>query len=290
MAEISAQLVKELREMTGAGMMECKKALTETEGELEKAVDVLRTRGLAVAAKKAGRATNEGLIIAKLADDAKSATLVEVNCETDFVARNDVFAALAEKIAAVTLASKPADLEALNALDLGGETVADAITDAIHTIGENMQVGRFTCLTADKGAFSSYVHGGGRLGILVQFSFDKPETADAEAFKTASKDIAMQVAAANPLAISQESFDPAVIEKEMSIYKAQAAESGKPENIQENIATGRMKKFFAENALIEQAFIKNPDLSVGDVLAAASKELGDTITVVSFKRFGLGEL
>jgi len=288
MAEISAKLVKELREMTGAGMMECKKALIEAEGVIDKAVDVLRTRGLAAAAKKAGRATNEGLIVALVADDAQHAALVEVNCETDFVSRNEVFAALADKIASAVLEGNPADDEALKALTCEGTSIEDLITDSVHTIGENIQVSRFICLSASKGAFASYIHGGGRLGILVQFGFDKPETAGAETFKTVSKDIAMQVAAANPLAISQESFPAEVLEKEMSIYKAQAAESGKPENIQEQIAQGRMKKFFKESALLEQAFIKDPDTTVTKVLAAASKELGDTLSVERFERYELG--
>ncbi len=289
MAEISAKLVKELREMTGAGMMECKKALTEAEGELEKAVDVLRTRGLAAAAKKAGRATNEGLVVAKVAADAKSVALVEVNCETDFVSRNEVFAALANKVASAALAGNPASLEALSELTIDGQTVADLITEGVHTIGENIQVSRYACLSTENGAFASYIHGGGRLGIVVQFSFNKAETAEADAFKVVAKDIAMQVAAANPLAVSQEDFAPEIVEKEMSIYKAQAAESGKPENIQEQIAAGRMKKFYAENTLVEQAFIKDPDQTVRQVLGAASKETNDTIAVVCFKRFALGE-
>jgi len=219
-----------------------------------------------------------------------SAALVEVNCETDFVSRTEVFATMANKIADAVLEGKPASLEAVGELALDNGTVADAIIDGIHTIGENMQISRYACLLADKGAFSSYIHGGGRLGIIVQFDFDKPATATAEVFETVSKDIAMQVAAANPLAVSQENFAPEVIAKEMSIYKAQAAESGKPENIQEQIALGRMKKFYTENALVEQAFIKDPEQSVKQVLAAASKELGDTISVVAFERFGLGGL
>lgn len=290
MAEISAKLVKELREMTGAGMMECKKALVEAEGEVEKAVDVLRTRGLAAAAKKAGRATNEGLIVAKVAADGKSAALVEVNCETDFVSRNDTFAALADKIGGAVLEGGPADLEALNVLEVEGGTVAELLTESIHTIGENIQVSRFIRLSTDKGAFASYIHGGGRLGIVVQFGFEKPETVEEEPFKTVSKDIAMQVAAARPLAVSKEGFSAEVIEKEMSIYKAQAAESGKPENIQEQIAAGRMKKFYKENALVEQAFIKDPDTTVAEVLAAASKALGDTLSIECFERYELGGL
>lgn len=290
MAEISAKLVKELREMTGAGMMECKKALTEAEGEIEKAVDVLRTRGLAAAAKKAGRETNEGLVVVAVADDAKSAAIAEVNCETDFVSRNEVFAALAGKVAAAVLENNPTDAEALAGAKTADGTVAELITDGIHTIGENIQVTRFAHMSTEKGAFSSYIHGGGRLGIVVQFDFDKPETAQAEAFKVVAKDVAMQVAAANPLAISQDSFPQEVIDKEMSIYKAQAAESGKPESIQEQIASGRMNKFFKETALVEQAFIKDPDTTVKAVLEAASKTLGDTLTVVSFERFELGGL
>ncbi|MDR1359111.1 MAG: translation elongation factor Ts [Coriobacteriales bacterium] len=290
MTEISAKLVKELREMTGAGMMECKKALTEAEGEVDKAVDVLRTRGLAAAAKKAGRATNEGLIVVKVADDAKSAALVEVNCETDFVSRNSVFAGLAESIAAAVLAGDPSDLEALNELKVEGTTVKDLLTEGIHTIGENIQVSRFKRLSTNKGAFASYIHGGGRLGIVVQFDFDKPETGQSASFKTVAKDIAMQVAAANPLAISQKDFSQELIEKEMSIYKAQAAESGKPEKIQEQIAAGRMKKFYKESALVEQAFVKDPDTTVAQVLQAASKELGDTLSVTGFERFELGGL
>ncbi|MDR1088806.1 MAG: translation elongation factor Ts [Coriobacteriales bacterium] len=290
MTEISAKLVKELRDMTGAGMMECKKALSEAEGELDKAVDVLRTRGLAAAAKKAGRATNEGLIVARVADDAKSAALVEVNCETDFVSRNEVFAALADKIATAVLEDDPTDLEALNSLKVEGTTVQDLITEGIHTIGENIQVSRFERLSTAAGAFASYIHGGGRLGIVVQFDFNKPETAQSEVFKTVAKDIAMQVAAANPLALSRESFSRELIEKEMDIYKAQAAESGKPEKIQEQIAAGRMKKFYKENALVEQAFIKDPDTTVAQVLEAASKELGDTLSVAGFVRFELGGL
>lgn len=289
MAEISAKLVKDLREMTGAGMMECKKALTEADGDLDQAVDVLRTRGLAAAAKKAGRATNEGLVVPKVADDGLSAALVEVNCETDFVSRNEVFAALADKVATAVLENNPADAEALAEAAVDGQTVSEIITEGIHTIGENIQVSRFEYLSTTKGGYSSYVHGGGRLGIVVQFDFEKPETAQSETFKTVAKDIAMQVAAANPGAVSRDSFDKELIEKEMSIYKAQAAESGKPENIQEKMAEGRMEKFYKENALVEQAFIKDPDTTVRAILENASKELGDTITVVCFARFGLGE-
>ncbi|MDR2197400.1 MAG: translation elongation factor Ts [Coriobacteriales bacterium] len=288
MAQITASLVKELRDMTGAGMMECKKALTEAEGEIQKAVDVLRTRGLAAAAKKAGRATNEGLIVALVSDDAKAAALVEVNCETDFVSRNDVFGAFATKIAQAVLDSNPADLEALKATTVGGETIEALIIEAIHTIGENIQVSRFVRRSVDAGAIVSYIHGGGRLGILVNFSFSKPETANAEEFKALAKDIAMQVAASAPSAIARADFSPATIEHELAIYKAQAAESGKPEEIQEKMAVGRLEKFYKENALVEQIFIKEPSTTVQQVIAATSKSLGDSVEVAGFDRFALG--
>jgi elongation factor Ts len=288
MAEITAQMVKGLREMTGAGMMECKKALTEAEGEIEKAVDVLRTRGLAAAAKKAGRATNEGLIVALLSEDARIGVLVEVNCETDFVSRNDVFAGFANKIAAAVLDNAPADLDALKATPLAGETVEALLTEAIHTIGENIQISRFARVEASGGALASYIHGGGRLGVLVEFAFARPETAQSEDFSSLAKDIAMQIAAANPAAVSRENFSPEAIEREKAIYTAQAAESGKPEAIQEKMATGRLEKFYKENALLEQAFIKDPERTVGSYVDTAAKQLADSISVVSFQRFELG--
>jgi elongation factor Ts len=289
MAEIGAQLVKELREMTGAGMMECKKALQEAEGDMQSAVDVLRTRGLAAAQKKAGRETNEGLVAAAITADGRSAALVEVNCETDFVSRNETFAAFVDGIAAAVLQSQPADLDALKAAVIDGETVEARLTEAIHTIGENIQISRFAFKTASNGAFSSYIHGGGRMGILVEFSFDNPATKSADAFVQLGKDVAMQVAAANPGAVSRESFAEDVIEREKSIYRAQAAESGKPAEIQEKMAVGRLEKFFKESALLEQAFIKDPETTVKDQIAKVAKELGDNIGVAGFERFALGQ-
>ena len=289
MAEITAQMVKELREMTGAGMMECKKALTEADGDIDAAVDVLRTRGLAVAAKKAGRATNDGLVVAVLTDDASAGALVEINCETDFVSRTDNFVVFAAKIAKAVLENNPADLEALKALIVDGETIDALITDAIHTIGENIQVRRFVRKATDNGALASYIHGGGKLGILVEFALGNTDVAADSAFKVLGKDVAMQVAAANPGAVSRESFDPAIIEHEMTIYKAQAAESGKPESIQVKMAQGRLEKFFKESALLEQAFIKDPETTVRAYINKNAKELGTTIDVVSFERFALGQ-
>ena len=289
MAEITAALVKELREMTGAGMMECKKALTEAEGDIDKAVDVLRTHGLAAAAKKAGRATNEGMVMALVSEDGQAGALVELNCETDFVGMNEKFHAYAEKIATAVIANKPADMDALKASEIEGEKVEDVVTDAIHTLGENIQLARFAYAGQPEGAVASYIHGGGKIGVLVEFKLGDNSFATNEDFKKYGRDIAMQVAAASPVAATRESVDPAIIEHEMSIYKAQAAESGKPENIQEKIATGRMEKFYKESCLTEQAFVKDPDQSVNQYTAAVAKQLGTTIEIVDFTRFMLGE-
>lgn len=289
MAEITAALVKELREMTGAGMMECKKALTEAEGDIDKAVDVLRTHGLAAAAKKAGRATNEGMVMALVSDNGQAGALVELNCETDFVGMNEKFHAYAEKIANAVIANQPADMDALKASEIDGEKVEDVITDAIHTLGENIQLARFAYAGQPEGAVTNYIHGGGKIGVLVEFKLGDTSFATNEDFKKYGRDIAMQVAAASPVAATRESVDPAIIEHEMSIYKAQAAESGKPENIQEKIATGRMEKFYKESCLTEQAFVKDPDQSVNQYTAAVAKQLGTTIEIVNFTRFMLGE-
>lgn len=286
MADITASMVKELREMTGAGMMECKKALTEADGNIDAAVDVLRTRGLAAVAKKAGRATNEGTVMALVSADGTAGAVVELNCETDFVGMNDKFKAYAEKIAHVAIAAKPADLEALKAADVDGETVESVVTDAIHTLGENIQLTRFSVV--EGGAVSSYIHGGGKIGVLVQFDVTGIDPTS-DAFKAYGRDVAMQVAAAAPVAATRESVDPAVVEHEKSIYMAQAAESGKPEAIQEKMAVGRLEKFFKESTLTEQPFVKNPDQSVSEYTAEVAKSLGGEIAIVDFKRLMLGE-
>ena len=281
MAEITAALVKELREMTGAGMMECKKALVEAEGDIDKAVDVLRTRGLAAVAKKAGRATNEGAVTVVIAADGKSGAMVELNCETDFVAMNDKFKAYGEKIANAALASMAADVEALKAVEHEGETVEAIITDAVHVLGENTQLARVT--TVEAPAVAGYVH-----GVMVEFEVEGIDPASAE-FQAYGKDVAMQVAAIAPVAATRDSVDPEIVAHEMEIYKAQAAESGKPENIQEKIASGRLEKFYKENCLTEQAFVKNSDQTVNQYTAEVAKNLGGEIKILSFQRFVLGE-
>ena len=289
MANITAAQVKELRDMTDSPMMECKKALVEAEGDMEKAVDILRKNGLAAAAKKAGRATNEGAIGAYVSEDGKLAALVEVACETDFVGSNPKFTGFAAKLAEVVATTEPESVEALLATDMDGETVEAALTELIHVIGENMKINRFAYRKAENGACSSYVHMGGKIGVLVEFSFDKPETAQAEAFKAFAHDVAMQVAAVAPICARREDVPAETVEHEMSIYKAQAAESGKPEAIQEKIATGRLEKFYKEVVLTEQAFIKDGDLTIAQYAGKVGKELGDTIRIVAFDRIARGD-
>ena len=286
MAAIIAAMVKELREMTDAGMMECKKALVEADGDMDKAVDVLRTRGLAAAAKKVGRATNEGTVMAIVSDDATKGAVVELNCETDFVGMNEKFKGYAEKIARAAMAANVEDVEALKAVDAEGETVEDVLTDAIHTLGENMNLARAAVVEA--GGVASYIHGGGKIGVLVTFDVEGIDPASDE-FQHCGRDVAMQVAAASPVSATRESVPAEVVAHEMEIYKAQAAESGKPENIQEKIATGRLEKFYKESCLTEQAFVKNPDQNVTDYVNEVAKKLGGTIKVTGFKRFMLGE-
>ena len=287
MANITAAMVKELREMTGAGMMECKKALAEVEGDMEKAIDVLRTRGLAAAAKKAGRATNEGTVAALLSDDAKSGVVLELNCETDFVGMNEKFKAYADRMAKVALDNKISDVEALKAAaDADGETVEAILTDCVHVMGENTTLKRVQVV--ESGAVASYIHMGGKIGVLVEFEVEGIDPATDE-FQTYGRDVAMQVAAIPAVAGNREQVPAEVIEHEMSIYKAQAAESGKPEAIQEKIATGRLEKFYKENCLTEQEFVKNSDQTIQQYTDATAKQLGGTIKVVNFVRFALGE-
>ncbi len=287
MANITAAMVKELREMTGAGMMECKKALAEVEGEMEKAIDVLRTRGLAAAAKKAGRATNEGTVVALLSDDAKAGVVLELNCETDFVGMNEKFKAYAERMAKVALDNKISDVEALKAAaDADGETVEAILTDCVHVMGENTTLKRVQVV--ESGAVASYIHMGGKIGVLVEFEVEGIDPATDE-FQAYGRDVAMQVAAIPAVAANREQVPAEVIEHEMSIYKAQAAESGKPEAIQEKIATGRLEKFYKENCLTEQEFVKNSDQTIQQYTDATAKQLGGTIKVVNFVRFALGE-
>lgn len=289
MAQITAAMVKQLREMTDSPMMECKKALVEADGDMDAAVDVLRKNGLAKAAKKAGRETNEGAVAAYISEDGKTGALVELSCETDFVASNPKFTGFASSLAKVVADVKPADVEALLAAEMNGETVEAELTELIHVIGENMKIARFAVRTVEAGALSSYIHMGGKIGVLCEFSFDKPETASADAFKTFAHDVAMQVAATAPVSARREDVPAEIVEREKAIYMAQAAESGKPEAIQEKMAVGRLEKFFKGSVLNEQEFIKDSNMTVKSYSESVSKELGDIVKVIAFDRLVRGE-
>ena len=270
---ITAALVKELREMTGAGMMDAKKALTETDGDMDAAVDWLRTKGLAKADKKAGRTAAEGLV--GVATSGGLGVAVEVNSETDFVARNAEFQDMVQKITNAALSVT--DVEALRASSLGGGTVADYVVDRIAKIGENLSVRRMATLKG--GTIATYVHNAaaedmGKIGVLVAFDGDNMDVA---------RQVAMHIAAVNPAALSEAEMDPAVVEKEKHIQMEIARESGKPEAVIEKMIEGRMKKFVAESTLLSQAFVVNPDLTV----AKAAEEAG--ITITGFVRLEVGE-
>ena len=289
MAQITAAMVKELREMTGSGMMECKKALVEAEGDMDAAVDIMRKKGLAAAAKKAGRATNEGAVNAFVSEDAKTGALVEVSCETDFVASNPKFTGFIADVAKVAAEAKPATVEELLAAKMGEETVEAELTELIHVMGENMKIARFTVRSTEAGALSSYIHMGGKIGVLAEFGFEKAETAEAEAFKTFAHDVALQIAAAAPICAVREDVPADVVAHEKEIYMAQAAESGKPEAIQEKMAIGRLEKFYKGSVLTEQEFIKDSSMTIKAYAQKVSKELGDPIVVKGFDRLTRGE-
>lgn len=292
--EITAAMVKELRESTGAGMMDCKKALVEADGNMETAVDVLRTKGLADLAKKAGRATHEGIVGGTVNADASIGVLVEFNCETDFVARNADFKAFVGEITDQVLSGAPDDVAALLAQQYAARpeiTVEQRIGEAVSKFGENMGVARFEryTLSSDAGVVAVYIHGVGNIGVMVEVSAGSAEAAASPAAVALAKDVAMQIAAAAPISVRREDVAQDVIDHEMSIYKAQAAETGKPEPIQQKIAEGRLDKFFKEFTLLEQQFVKNPDVTVKQQAELASKEAGAPLDVVRFVRMVLGE-
>ena len=285
---ITAQAVKELRERTGAGMMDCKKALTKTDGDMEKAVEFLREKGLAAAAKKAGRIAAEGLVETYISEDKRSAGIVEVNCETDFVAINADFQEFAKNLAKMASSTDAKTVEEFVASKYIADetrTVSEVLTNLIATIGENMNVRRFEKFTSENGSIGSYIHGGGRIGVLAQVSCEK----DSEVIDVLAKDLAMQVAAANPLYLNEASVDQDAIEKEREIYRVQALNEGKPEKIVDKMVEGRIKKYYKEVCLVDQVWVKNPDLTISKLVAEKSKELGVPVEVVRFVRFEKGE-
>ncbi|MEQ8296557.1 MAG: translation elongation factor Ts [Nitratireductor sp.] len=286
---ISAAQVKELREMTGAGMMDCKSALKETGGDMEAAVDFLRKKGVAKADKKAGRTAAEGLI--GVAADANAGIVVEVNSETDFVARNEAFQDLVRNIATVALSTDGSTNAVAQVAYPGtGKPVVDQVRDAIATIGENMSLRRSAKLTVGQGAVATYVHNAvgdnlGKLGVLVGI-----ETAgDAEAARGFARQVAMHVAATNPMALTTEELDPTAVARERDIFADQARASGKPDNIIDKMVEGRLRKFYEEVVLLKQAFVINPDLTVEQALKEAEATIGAPAKLTGFVRFALGE-
>ena len=289
MAQITAAMVKQLREMTDSPMMECKKALVEADGDIEKAVDVLRTMGVAKAVKRAGRDTNEGTVATFVSEDSKVAAILELTCETDFVGTNPKFTGFAASLAQVVAENDPADVDALMECDLNGEKVSDALTEMIHVIGENMKVARFARVDASCGAAASYIHLGGKLANVCVFEFNNAETASSDEFKSFAHDVCMQIAATAPVAATRDDVASDIVEHELAIYKAQAAESGKPEAIQEKMAQGRLEKYFKEFVLCEQEFIKDSSVTVDGLAKKVSKSLGDEIKVKSFVLYRFGQ-
>ena len=286
MANISAQLVKELREMTGAKMMDCKKALVETDGNIDKAVEFLREKGLADAAKKSGRVAAEGIVKTYITENKKAGAVLEFNCETDFVAINEEFVAFADKLAKIVGETSVATVEELLNENMEGETtVSESLKALIAKLGENMSVRRFTKFSIENGLVKSYIHGGGRIGVLVEVSCDK----DSEVVDEVAKEVCMQIAAANPLFLSKDDVDTESMEKEKEIYRVQALNEGKPENIVEKMVVGRIQKYFKEVCLLEQPWVKDSDKSIIKFLEEKSKEVGSPITVTRFVRYERGE-
>ena len=283
---ITAQAVKELRERTGAGMMDCKKALTETNGDMEKAVEVLREKGLAAAAKKAGRVAAEGIVKTFISEDMKKGAMVEVNCETDFVADNAEFIEFAGKVAEMAANNDVSTVEELVALKYNDDkTVQEVLTELIAKIGENMTVRRFEKVAVENGVVQSYIHGGGRIGVLVQLACDS----NSSELTQVAKDVCMQIAAANPLFLSENEVDSKALETEKEIYRSQALNEGKPEKIVEKMVEGRIKKYYKEVCLLNQPWVKDADKSISKYLEEKSKEVGSPITVQKYFRFERGE-
>jgi elongation factor Ts len=288
---ITAAQVKELREATGLGMMACKKALAEADGNMEVAIENLRKQGQATAAKRAGKAAKEGRVTAII--EPGQALLYEVNSETDFVARNEDFVAFADELGKLLMAGKPADLEkalALTSDTFGGQSVEAKLTELMGKIGEKITFRRFTALPTEKAkqrAFS-YIHGNGRIGVIVLLSTDTIEALETEAGEQLGKDLSMQVAAANPMAIAPEGIAEDMVAKEKEIYLTQAQTSGKPEKVWDKIVDGKLAKFYKEVTLLNQAYIKDPDISVTDRIKQTEKETGASINVDQIVRYELG--
>lgn len=287
---ITASLVKELREQTGAGMMECKNALKETEGDIDAAIKYLRERGDLKAAKKADRAAKEGVVAAQISEDGKSGILVEVNCETDFVARNENFQAFVDEVASTVATSDAQDLEAAMALPKGDQTLEGYIKTKVLELGENLQFRRFERLNVSgEGAVASYIHLGGKVGVLIAVNAEKAESASNDAFRDLVKDLTLHIAASAPAGLGREDIPADLVEAEKDIFRKQMEGQNKPADILEKIISGKLGKFYSEHCLLEQGFVKDPDTTIQGLLEAQGKEVGDTLAIDRFVRFQLGE-
>ena len=292
MANITSQMVKELREMTQAGMMDCKKALVEADGDMDKAVEWLREKGLAAAAKKAGRIAAEGVVASYVSEDAKIGVVVEVNCETDFVAKTDNFINFSKNVAKHIAAANPADVDELmnqKFVDDESKTITDLVSDATVSIGEKISIRRFARYEVEAGAVETYIHMGGKIGVLLKVENDNAETLNNETFKTFYHDVALQIAAAKPSYVCKEEVPSENLAKEREILRAQALNEGKPEKIVDKMVDGRIQKYYKEVCLIEQPFVKDGDKSIAQLTAEVAKEIGANIKIVSFERFERGE-
>ncbi|MDA7888466.1 translation elongation factor Ts [Akkermansiaceae bacterium] len=287
---ITASLVKELRDQTGAGMMECKNALKETEGDIDAAIKYLRERGDLKAAKKADRDAKEGVVAAQISADGKSGIIVEVNCETDFVARNENFQAFVDEVASTVAASDAQDLETALALPKGDQTLEGFIKTKVLELGENLQFRRFERLSVSgEGAVASYIHLGGKVGVLIAVNAEKGESASSDAFRDLVKDLTLHIAASAPAGLGREDIPADLVEAEKDIFRKQMEGQNKPADILEKIISGKLGKFYSEHCLLEQGFVKDPDTTIQGLLEAQGKEIGDTLAISKFVRFQLGQ-
>lgn len=282
---VTAALVKELRERTGAGMMDCKKALVETDGNIDKAIEVLREKGLSKAAKKSGRIAAEGLVRIAYNDDNSESAIVEINSETDFVAKNDEFITFVEDIANMALLHGEKDMDEFMSVDFNGKPISGVLTDKIAKIGENMNIRRYKKLATDGVVYTGYTHGGGRIGVIVGIKTD----ASADEISRVGKDVAMQIASMDPKFISDKDVDPEYLENEKRILTQEVLNEGKKPEIVDKIVAGKIKKELKEVCLLDQPFVKDGDMSVGQYIAGVAKEIGKSMEVVEMLRYEVGE-
>jgi len=279
---ITAAQVNDLRQRTGAGMMDCKRALEEANGDIQKAIEILRKKGASVAAKRAEKSANEGLVVTKVSEDKKSGSILELNCETDFVAKSEDFVNLANFVVDNVQKNKPKNVDELMKIPV----VQDKLNEVLGKVGEKIEVSRFDIMEANNGLLIDYIHMGSKLGVLIKFEDVKDGLDD---LSTIGKDMAMQVAAMNPIGVKRDDVPKEVVDKEIDIYKELAKKEGKPEQMLEKIAMGRLNKFYQENVLLEQAFIKDNSKTVGDLLKEFNSKHGSNTSVTSFDRFHLGD-